>query len=138
MNQFSTKYGVISNWLCYLLHISTTEELRSNIYETYLLLADEGHFGRCVYLKIPLGMMFCMTTEVLQELHDSINNFGRSSISGEAGKNITTIVKFLLVVCAKLAEVNDLPSKAKLYVLEVFYKCSVDKLRSPFTLMLNQ
>ena len=35
-------------------------------------------------------------------------------------KKITTIVKFLVVVCAKLSEIDNFLSKAKLHVLGVF------------------
>ena len=61
-----------------------------------------------------------MTAEVVKALHDSIKNFGIYVIAGETRENITKIVRFLLVVCAKLSEINDLPSKFKLYVIEGF------------------
>ena len=48
------------------------------------------------------------------------------------------VVKFFLVVSNKLSEINDLPSKAKLHMLEGFCKFSVDAFRGPFTLMLSQ
>ena len=86
----------------------------------YLLVADEGYFGVCVYLTIPLDVMFFMTTEVVKALYDSINKFGSSVIESELGENITTIVKVLLVVCTKLSDIYNLPSKSKFHVLVFF------------------
>ena len=79
-----------------------------------------------------------MTKKVVQALHDCIENFGIFGIVGEPGKNITTIVKFFLVVFSNLDEIDNLPSKAKLHMIEVFCNLSVDKFRDPFTLILNQ
>ena len=96
-----------------------TEELLSKIDETYLLMVDEGYFGGCLYLKIYLDGMFCMIMEVVQALHDSINNFGRSGVAGELYKNITMIVKLLLFVCDKLAKINDLILHVIYYVPKI-------------------
>ena len=104
----------------------------------YLTMADEGYFGGSIYLKITLDVIFCMKTEDVQALHDSIKNFGRSGVAGEPVKTITTTVKLLIIFCAKLSEINNLTSKAKLYMLEGFFNCSVDKFRFSFTLILNQ
>ena len=56
----------------------------------------------------------------MQALHESVKKFERSGVSGEMGENITTIVKLLLVVCANIDDINNLPSKAKLNVLKGF------------------
>ena len=96
------------------------------------------YFFGCLYLKIYLDVIFCITTEVVQALRDFIEIFVKSGVEGEMDKNITTIVNFLLVVFAKLADINDLPSKAKLHVLECFFKFLVDVFRAHFILMLNQ
>ena len=109
VNQFSTKNGVSSNWLYDILHKSTAEKSRSKIGEAYLPMADRGYFGGCLYFKIALDMMFCMKTGVVQALHDSIKNFVRYDVSGEPCNNITTLVKFLLIFCAKLSEIKYLP-----------------------------
>ena len=83
-------------------------------------MAAEGSLGGCLFLKIFLDMMFCMRTKFLQEINDSINKFGKYGVADELGKKITTIVKLLLIVYAKLADIHDLPYKAKLNVFEVF------------------
>ena len=83
VNQFGTRNGVISNWLRYIFHKSTTEELHSNTDETDLPMADEGYFGECIYFKITLEVMFWMTTKVVQALHDYTENFGRSGVASE-------------------------------------------------------
>ena len=101
-------------------------------------MADEGCFGRCLYFNISLDVMFCMTKKVVQELHDYFDKFGRSGVVGVLGENITTIVNFLIIVCTKLAEINNLTYKSKFHVLGCFFKLSLDKFRDFFILMFNQ
>ena len=123
--QFSTNGGVSSNWLRYLLQNLLTEELVSNIDETYVPMAYEGYFGGCLYLKITLDVMLCTTKKVVQALHDSIKNFGRSGIAGELGETTTIIVNLLLVVCAKLSDISNLPPKAKCTRLKFFQALNI-------------
>ena len=92
MNQFSANNGLIINLLSDLLYNSTTEDLIYKIYDMYLPMAYECYFGGFIYLKISLDVMFCITMEVFQALHDSIKNFGRSVIAGEPVKNISDIL----------------------------------------------
>ena len=58
MKQFSTNYGVNRNWLCDILHNSTTEVFYSKIDKTYLPMVEKGYFGGCFYLNISLDVIF--------------------------------------------------------------------------------
>ena len=86
----------------------------------YLLMSYEGFFVRCLYFNISLDVMFCVTTKVVQELHDYFDKFGRSGVVGGPGENITIIVNFLLIFCTNLAEIKNLTYKSKFCILGGF------------------
>ena len=139
INKYSTEDGVSSEWLHDLVYNSSTPELRQLVAQkTSLLLNDDLKRGGAVMLKITLDVMFCMTSDVVSALQDFLENFGKDGIAKIPGENVPSAVKKILVVSTRLAEVNELPSKAVKWVLTGFSLCSVSEFKEPFKLLLNQ
>ena len=139
INKYSSVDGVSSEWLQDLIYNSSTPELRELVAQkTASLVVDDSQLGGAVMLKITLDQMFCMTQDVVTALQDFLEDFGKNGIIMVVGENVPSIVKKILVVSIRLAEVNQLPSKAVNWVLTGFSLCSVKEFKDPFKLMLDQ
>ena len=107
--------------------------------KTSLLVPDlDISSGGAVMIKITLDQMFCLTTEVVTALLDFLEQFGKTGLAKIKGKNGPLRAKQIVIVATRLADVNELPNKTVLWVLQGMVLSTVERFRSPFKLLLDQ
>jgi hypothetical protein len=98
------------------------------IEEKYDYLAEYEQ-GGITYLKIALDEMFTMSNMVIQSLQKYLKQFAQEGIAKVPNEDVRLCSEQINAVCARLAEVDQLPQESTTFILEGFTRCSVTEFR---------
>ena len=139
INQRSTLDSRSSDWLRDLIYNSSDDALRSLVSDKIDLQTKEvSQRGGIVMLKVTLDQMFSMTGSVRSALQKWLEDFSTSGMAAVPGEDVIWQTKRILIVVERLAEVNELPSKTSMWILQGFCLCSTESFKDPFGLMLQR
>ena len=139
INQCSSLDSLSSDWLRDLIYKSSDDALRSLVADKIEIQTEEvAERGGIVMLKVTLDQMFSMTGTVRSALQKWLEDFSKSGMAAVPGEDVIWQTKRILIVVERLAEVNELPSKTSMWVLQGFCLCSTESFKEPFGLMLQR
>ena len=138
LNRYSSLDSISSEWLRDLLYNSSSPALRAKVEKSYKPYAEKCQQGGALYLKIMLDAMFLMTKDVVDSLQAYLEKFAKKGVAGVPGEAVEQVTKQWLVICERLAEVGELPSRAVVWLLQGLSMSTVSKFKSPFKLLLDQ
>ena len=111
-------------WAKEFLTNSCDINLVKRIEEKYDYLAEYEQ-GGITYLKIALDEMFTMSNMVIQSLQKYLKQFAQEGIAKVPNEDVRLCSEQINAVCARLAEVDQLPQESTTFILEGFTRCSV-------------
>ncbi len=111
-------------WAKELLTNSCDINLGKRIEEKFDDLAEYEQ-GGITYLKINLDEMFTMSNMVIMSLQKYLKQFAQEGIAKVPNEDVRLCTEQLNAVCARLAEVDQLPQESNTFILEGFTHCSV-------------
>ncbi len=85
--------------------------------------------GGITYLKIALDEMFTMSNMVIMSLQKYLKQFAQEGIAKVPNEDVRLCTEQLNAVCARLAEVDQLPKESTTFILEGFNHCSGVKFK---------
>ena len=139
INQRSTLDSTSSDWLRDLIYNSSDDALRSLVSDKIGLQTKEvAERGGIVMLKVTLDQMFSMTGSVRSALQKWLEDFSTSGMASVPGEDVIWQTKRILIIVERLAEVNELPSKTSMWILQGFCLCSTESFKDPFSLLLKR
>ena len=115
-------------WAKEFLTNSCDVNLVKRIEEKYDYLAEYEQ-GGITYLKIALDEMFTMSNMVIQLLQKYLKQFAQEGIAKVPNEDVRLCSEQINAVCARLAEVDQLPQESTTFILEGFTRCSVTEFR---------
>ena len=115
-------------WAKEFLTNSCDINLVKRIEEKYDYLAEYEQ-GGITYLKIALDEMFTMSNMVIQSLQKYLKQFAQEGIAKVPNEDVRLCSEQINAVCARLAEVDQLPQESTTFILEGFTRCSVTEFR---------
>ena len=115
-------------WAKEFLTNSCDINLVKRIEEKYDHLAEYEQ-GGITYLKLGLDEMFTMTNMTIMSLLKYLKQFAQEGIAKVPNEDVRLCTEQLNAVCARLAEVDQLPQESTTHILEGFTRCSVTEFR---------
>ena len=125
------------DWVKDLMVNSSEAELKQRFEEKFKKL-ESLEQGGINYLNFMLDDMFCMKNDVVSALKTFLKNFSEEGLSKTVGENVSEISAQVKAVSGRLAEVNQLPLEAPMYILQGLTKCPVAEFMGPFNLLINK